>query len=336
MTSVFKYRGGDWATVKRDLRSLSRNELYAAPFASLNDPFESVVVIDRNSFEIGGLVLGWAAGGKLDQGKKASSKLEDALGEFVKFTRGIGIYSLSKSATDELLWAHYANSHQGFCVEFDLENLLDYKLEAEEILSVDYSLRPPTLSMVELMASQKSQGKLLQKLVATKSRRWNYEEEIRVCVGNPGLKEYDFRALRAIYFGARCSYRLIRLAMRLLRGRGISYYQMQLVSESYNLEAIAIDDEFPNAAPYRERLAPVDDGIPYLDEKTKPFQKELSVAIEMARREPYCERVRDAYLSGSKGTPENPVFYVTYDRSDGLPRNVFYSLQEIRRHVLYA
>lgn len=42
----------------------------------------------------------------------------------------IGIYSLSKPKENEtfpcneLLWAHYANSHKGFCIEYDLDILL--------------------------------------------------------------------------------------------------------------------------------------------------------------------------------------------------------------------
>lgn len=194
---VFKYRGGDWAIVKRDLRSLAKNELYIAPFVFLNDPFESTVVIDHNSFEIGSLVLGWATGKKTDQIKKDSSEFKEAVEALVNFTKGIGVYSLSKTATDELLWAHYANSHQGFCLEFDREQLLAYKLEAEEVLEVDYVRKPPTISMVGFMASESGKGALLQKLVATKSVRWGYEKEIRICVGRAGLREYDFRALKA-------------------------------------------------------------------------------------------------------------------------------------------
>jgi len=39
-------------------------------------------------------------------------------------SKKIGIFSLSKKYDDELLWAHYANSHKGFCIEYDLEILL--------------------------------------------------------------------------------------------------------------------------------------------------------------------------------------------------------------------
>jgi hypothetical protein len=333
---VFKYRGGDWGIVKRDLRSLANNELFAAPFASLNDPFEATVLIDHQSFEVGSLLLGWAIGAKSSQVKSASAEFENALAEFIKFTKGVGIYSLSKTARDELLWAHYANSHQGFCLEFDLERLLSYKLESDEVLEVQYSSKPPKVTLVELVASDRGKESLLKKLVATKSVRWKYEEEVRICVGKGGFREYDYRALTAIYFGVRCSRRLIRLAMRLLRGRGLTYYQMQLMENSYEMTVVEIEDDFPHAMPYRARIAPVDDGLPYLDKKTMPWEKELRVAIEMARREAYCERVTDAYIRGSKGTPDDPVFFVTYDRSDGLPRNIFYGLRDIQGHVLFS
>lgn len=51
-------------------------------------------------------------------------------------------------------------------------------------------------------------------------------------------------------------------------------------------------------------------------------------AIEIVRREPYCERVTDAYLS-SKGTKEDQAYYVTYERSDGVPRNFWISQSQI-------
>lgn len=342
MKLVFKYRGGDWSVVKRDLRSLYKNEIYAAPFHSLNDPFESMCFIDHNLFNENGAfskLLDFFKIGKL-KGKmqKIDLSFQAATNEFLDFSKKMGVYSLSQTVTDEALWAYYANSHQGFCLAFDLEQLLTYSLQQEDVLTVNYSNKPPSISTVELIRSLNSEDgkkRLMQKLVATKSLRWKFEEEIRICVGQAGLREYDFRALKAVYFGVRCQTRLIRLAMRLLRGRGLKYYQMTLSEKSYELTPREIHDEFMDAIPYRMRLAPVDDGVPYIDDKIISYEKELKVAVEMARREPYCERVTDAYLSSLPGTPENPVFYVTYDRSDGFSRNIFYSLNSIMESDLY-
>jgi len=333
---VFKYRGGDWTKVKRDLRSLARNEIYAAPFTSLNDPFESKFAINQQSFDLGNLLLNRLSG-SADTGRgDLAMQFNAAVDRFVEFTKDMGIYSLSKNPIDELLWAHYANSHQGFCLEFDLEQLLDYKIIGEETLNVSYQDAPPLVSMHEFMLLSDAKKDLLQKLIATKSKCWCYEKEIRICVGRFGLREYDFRALKGIYFGLRCPPRVVRLAMRLLRGRGLNYYKMALTTESYKLQFLPIADMWPSALPYRGTLATIGEGVPHLDDKTKPYEREIRAAIEIARREPYCENITDVYLSGTKGTQENPVFYVAYDRSDGLPRNFFYSVKEVRNHAFYT
>lgn len=37
----------------------------------------------------------------------------------------------------------------------------------------------------------------------TKSKKWKHEDEIRIIMDNFGKVEYDFRAVKAIYFGLR-------------------------------------------------------------------------------------------------------------------------------------
>jgi len=269
---------------------LAKSEIYATPLVNLNDPFEATAFIDHKSFELGHLLLGGSKKLYSSNAQNADARFKQALQEFVSFTKGTGIYSLSKVATDELLWAYYANAHQGFCLEFDLEQMLEYKMKDEVVLEVDYSPKPPVVSIKEFLASTDPQSALLKKLVGTKSLRWRHEQEIRVVVGIAGLREYDFRSLKAVYFGLRCNDRLIRLAMRLLRGRGLNYYQMQLVDGSYVLEPIQLQDDYPSAPKYRARIAPVEEGVPYIDDKLRPFEKQIRTAVEMARREPYCDR----------------------------------------------
>ena len=50
---IFKYRGGSEDTLKRDITSLSKNEVYLSPIDKLNDPFEARVEIHGQTFEIG-------------------------------------------------------------------------------------------------------------------------------------------------------------------------------------------------------------------------------------------------------------------------------------------
>lgn len=326
---VFKYRGGPEDIVRRDLRSLCRNEIYAAPIESLNDLFEAQVKIHGQTFRVGHIL---SAVGLAAYNKKMAEAEDRFLGEIEEFARKVrtwGVYSLSRSATDELLWAYYADAHRGFCLEYELDELLTYKLQGQGWTEVDYQDNVPTITLNDLVGIQKSQQGLTSKLIGTKSRRWKHEDEVRVVTGQPGLFEYDFRALKAIYFGARSTPHLRRRLMRALAGRGLRYFQVSPTGQTYALKVSEVTDPFARPPDYRKRVAPIEEGVPSLDSKTSAYKNEIMRAIEIVRREPYCEKVVDAYLS-SRGTVDNPVFYVTYQRSDGLPQNFFLSRDQIK------
>lgn len=257
MTSVFKYRGGDWATVKRDLRSMANGEVYFAPFASLNDPFEATIVLDGRLFDFVGLLFGLFKGKKVrNEFKELNQVVKGEVSDLLKhFVKNIGIYSLSRTVKDEVMWAHYANSHKGFCMEFDLDKLRTNQLETGFWLDVAYLSQPPKVSFVEMVDRKilnsssriglgAGEGSIsyLMKLLSSKSMRWSYEQEVRICMLGVGAFRHDLDALKSIYFGVRAERRLIRLVMRLMRGRGLKYYQMKMLDDSYGLNAELIDD----------------------------------------------------------------------------------------------
>jgi hypothetical protein len=98
------------------------------------------------------------------------------------------------------------------------------------------------------------------------------------------------------------------------------------------LEPKAVVDLFDGASKYMDTVAPVEEGVPYIDRyvSSQPGFKELiNKAIEIVRREPYCFKVTDAYVSGSKGSAGDPVFYVTCDGPNDLPKNFWLSKKEI-------
>lgn len=325
---VFKYRGGGRDIQRRDIRSLANNQIYAAGFESLNDLFEARVEIDGESFRVARLLSSLGLGTYGKKAERAESAFIHALTEFASNAKKFGVYSLSTSATDELLWAHYADSHRGFCLEFELQELLAYKLENQGTFKVRYQNDVPVVRLSDLSNLDAQNAPLLQKFVGTKSKRWEYEAELRVVTGQLGVFEYDFRALKAVYFGARSSPHLRRLVMRVMAGRGLRYFHVLPHDRRYALKADPLEDRYAREVTYRSRVAPVEADVPYLPEDLETHRPMLERAIEIVRREPYCERVTDAYLS-SRGTKENPVYYVTYDRSDGLPRNFFISRSEI-------
>lgn len=114
----YKYRAnaieGKGST--RDIESLLNDEIWASSFRNLNDPFEAtytdeiskVLPIFNQVFNvnIGDIQKNWK--------------------ELMAFKDKLGIYSLSTSDKDfpdnELMWAHYANSHKAFVSLMMLKN----------------------------------------------------------------------------------------------------------------------------------------------------------------------------------------------------------------------
>ncbi len=45
--------------------------------------------------------------------------LSSSLDNFIDRRTKAGIYSLSKSYNENLMWTHYANKHRGYCLGFD-------------------------------------------------------------------------------------------------------------------------------------------------------------------------------------------------------------------------
>ena len=112
---VYKYRSG----TNNDLKALENNQYWSSSIEQLNDPCEAIT--DTKKVK---KILNYI-GQKVGIKDKEDLKLiNDNTDEVLSLDNKMGIYSLSKTPLDELLWAHYANSHKGFCIEYDLDVLL--------------------------------------------------------------------------------------------------------------------------------------------------------------------------------------------------------------------
>ena len=87
---------------------------------------------------------------------------------------------------------------------------------------------------------------LAQKIIATKPAEWAYESEIRIVTGRIGLYEFDYRAVKAIYFGHCSDLVFQQLVMRILKGRNIKYYVVEPVDDTYELNRREIKDLYGN------------------------------------------------------------------------------------------
>ncbi len=168
MKKVYKYRANSPVDRRdKDAIQLSRNLFYAARLNKMNDPFEGSVELPK------------------------SPRHDHWVTPLIQDLHTIGIYSLSKPEEDEtfpsneLLWAHYANSHKGFCIEYDLDiltNNMSKQFDIRNRINVVYKNERPEVLETDTLF------KVQCKVFGTKSLAWKYENELRLVFLTEGEK----------------------------------------------------------------------------------------------------------------------------------------------------
>lgn len=189
--SVFKYRGGSEEIFQRDLQALMGNYFFAPTYNNLNDPCEGMILSDKmeNQSSLLFKIIGGA--------KQDLTDFIEVKNEFLQAKDKIGIYSLSGSYLNELLWAHYAGGHYGFCIGFNIQKLVNNNLYQKLRSSiVKYSDRLPNLGLLDV----RDEDKIISKLIGQKSKLWSYEKETRIISDIIGKNYYEHESIDSIFF----------------------------------------------------------------------------------------------------------------------------------------
>ena len=94
-----------------------------------------------------------------------------------------GVFSLTKNPTNLLMWAHYANSHTGFVLEFDISNPFFNTVENNlypTYIETKYSKKRPIINASFFNATTSDLFKYFKLIFFTKSIDWSYEQEVRI------------------------------------------------------------------------------------------------------------------------------------------------------------
>lgn len=325
---VFKYRAADETTFERDLCSLKEDYFWASTREQLNDPFEGMFGTDRLTNQI--KLIDKLISSKSESVVDSFDGVKAAIDSVLEFVDKSGIFSLSKNPSEELLWAHYGNSHRGFCIEYDLDKLMSFE-PAHNHLDVLYKKAPSHIELTDLVSRTKEKT-IFQKMLGIKSVAWNYEREVRVITTVSGKQPYDFRAVKSVYFGHRMEDSKQLKIMEELAGRGITYYKIEPDKNSYRLKYAPISDPHQNAPHYLYSIGTIVDGAIYTNDlkpELKKYEEYLYKAAEIVRREPYCNQIEHVDFSTSKGTPNAPVIFVHYEREPNKFINHYLTLAEI-------
>jgi hypothetical protein len=200
ITHLYKYRA--YNTYSLSIL-INRKAWFAKP-DSFNDPFDCKIPLDPRMTPDEVV----AYGQKIGMSEKNINALFNSKGEireeFIeKWGKQLkasdeelensGVFSLSESSNDILLWAHYADRHRGFCIEF-VRNHDNQLGDYEKTRRVQYRTDYPIINPIKEDAFDLK--------FFTKASDWAYEREWRLVYDEGDVEEslHDVD-ISAIIFG---------------------------------------------------------------------------------------------------------------------------------------
>jgi len=109
---------------------------------------------------------------------------------------------------EPLMWGHYGDGLKGFMLQFD--NVFDEIFESESLTAVPvtYENEPPIIHCLEFMKKHLKTGSAASdviKIMTTKSKQWEYENEVRFISFKNGGQLFKFRknAIKSITVGSK-------------------------------------------------------------------------------------------------------------------------------------
>lgn len=155
------------------------------------------------------------------------------------FLSKLTVVCFSASGWDnQLMWAHYANSYSGICIEYDFEKMDKF---IGFMYPVDYSDERPTLSMKDLglhkfdkdengnLKTEEVDMSAIFSYMLAKNKCWQYEEEWRIinngdCPYTPIFVETPF--IKSITLGLKLDELCRQLIWDVCQEQGIECYQL--------------------------------------------------------------------------------------------------------------
>ena len=153
---VYKYYDAKYGRM-----ALNESRLKLATIKDLNDPFEFRSPAFRTSHDR----------------KMFKNTIEKCMSRK-------GVLCFSKSRRNPVMWSHYANSHKGICLGFDVD---------DQCLSpIIYAGRRPRNEFRYDDISCSENEQIFEKCLLTKFSHWKYEKEMRALMKKSSYKELRF------------------------------------------------------------------------------------------------------------------------------------------------
>lgn len=184
---------------KHVLSSLVDSTLYFAAPPALNDPHDCKINI---------------AAAITRAIPKSSGKRQALLREILKLglisliqenIPNLGVCCFSSKLDNSLMWSHYADSHKGVCLYYEIPTNFLAKNQILGVSPVTYRNNPLTHWLVNELDEDTDAGEacmeITKRVLTMKSKAWSYEREGRLLRHSSGPVEVPREFLRQVCFG---------------------------------------------------------------------------------------------------------------------------------------
>lgn len=149
-------------------------------------------------------------------------------------TQNIGVFCLTTKPDNLLMWAHYADSHKGVCLQFD-----GYSRPFCNAQKVIYAAE-----RLPINPYQDTKDDMLVKGLLTKSDHWRHEEEWRIWSKSEDLVTFRPSVVTGIIIGSLAPWSTVEWALKMARERkdSLQVYRAKVSGKKFELELRKISD----------------------------------------------------------------------------------------------
>lgn len=150
-----------------------------------------------------------------------------------KIKKEVGVLCLSSVEDNFLMWSHYSNSHTGYCIGFNPEQLYN-GVDQGTLSKIEYTKEIPKCKIFQ------TDDEFIHRAYFVKSKDWEYEQEYRITKVRSARKIFNFppRAVKEVIFGCKMT---IENKLNLIEFIKLNYprasvFEMKLSDSNFKLE----------------------------------------------------------------------------------------------------
>lgn len=220
---LYKYKGIDDNGYSID--NFENDTLWLSHPISFNDPFDSIA---RNDTSVLVELYNELVDAKIITEENAEFLKELSWHVCIsRPQRSFLVGCLSERNDSVLMWSHYADSHKGFCIGYDANEIYESNIIRKDIYPVLY------YDLDQIPFEDSAIGLDYSGLysVLRKSRQWSYEQEWRIVFSyfrNMGVGNIQLPKAKSVYLGVNITDENKKCIIEIGKKKGIEIFESEL------------------------------------------------------------------------------------------------------------